>query len=151
MELVLDSAGAKMTHVPYKGPMPIIQAVLTSEVMLQVSGMEWKPHVESGGMRLLGMLTTKPHPSFPNAPAISELGDLKVLLGLVGPKDLAPEIAKRLHDAFRAAASDPSVVELYKKFDIDQDYANGDDFKKSIESIGGKIKPVIERLGLALK
>lgn len=151
MESILQKADVKMTHVPYKGPMPIIQAVMSGEVVLQVSGMEWKPQVEAGGMRLLAMLTAKPHPSFPTAPAISELGDLKVALGLAGPKDLDPAIARRLHDAFKKASEDPAIRAMFQRYDFDYHYASGDDFKKSLLEIGTRLRPVIEKLGLLAK
>src|SRR5262245_7029846 len=154
MELVLKHAGVKMTHVPHQGPMPIIPAVLGGHVTLQVSGMEWKPHVEQGGMRLLAMMTAERHSAFPNVPAMGELGypfDVEVPMGFAGPKGMDPMIVKRLHDAFRKAGDDPTVKALYKKFDIDQRYASGEDFKKSLETIGQRMRPVIEELGLLAK
>ena len=154
MELVLRNAGVEMTHVPYKGPMPILQAVLGGEVTLQVSGMEWKPNVEAGGMRLLTMLTAARHPSFPNVPAIAELGfpfDVEVPMGFVAPKDMDPAIAKRLHDAFKAASEKPDIKAIYQKYDIGYRYANGDTFKKSLEDVAARMRPVIEKLGLLVK
>ena len=154
MELVLKHAGVKMIHVPHQGPMPIIPAVLGGHVTLQVSGMEWKPHVDQGGMRLLAMLTAKRHPAFPNVPAISELGypfDVEVPMGFAGPKGMDPAIVQRLHDAFKKASDDPTVRALYQKFDIDHRYASGRDFKKLLETIGQRMRPVIGELGLLAK
>lgn len=154
MELVLKHAGVKMTHVPHQGPMPIIPAVLGGHVMLQVSGMEWKPHVEQGGMRLLTMMTAKRHPAFPDAPTIGEMGypfDVEVPMGFAGPKGMHAVVVKKLHDAFKKASDAPSVQELYKKFDIDHRYASGDDFKKLLETIGQRMQPLIKELGLQTK
>lgn len=154
MELILRDAGVEMTHVPYKGPMPILQAVLGAEVVLQVSGMEWKPHVEAGAMRLLTMLTTARHPSFPNVPAIAELGfpfDVEVQMGFAGPKGMDPVIAKRLHDAFKAASERPDIKAMYQKYDIGYRYSDGDTFKKSLEDVAARMRPVIEKLGLLVK
>jgi tripartite-type tricarboxylate transporter receptor subunit TctC len=154
MELVLKHAGAKMIHVPHQGPMPIIPAVLGGHVQLQVSGMEWKPHVEQGGMRLLTMLTAKRHPAFPDVPSIAELGypfDVEVLMGFAGPKGMDGAVVKRLHDSFKKASDDATVRALYQKFDIDHRYASGDDFRKSFEAVGQRMRPVIEELGLLAK
>ena len=154
MELVLRHAGVTMTHVPYKGPMPIIQSVMGGEVMLQVSGMEWKPQVEAGGMRLLTMLTTRRHSSFPNVPAIAELGfpfDVDVQMGFAGPKGMTPETVQRLHNAFKKASEQAEIKAMYQKYDIDYRYANGDAFSKSLQEIGARMRPVIDQLGLLAK
>jgi tripartite-type tricarboxylate transporter receptor subunit TctC len=153
MELVLQRAGVSMTHVPHVGAMPIIQSVLGGHVALQVSGMEWKPQVDKGDMRLLAMLTAKRHPSFPDVPSITELGfpfDAEVPMGFAGPKGMNPAIVRKLHDAFKKASEDPIVRALYQKLDIDYRYANGEDFRKSMEAIGASMKPVIEKLGLTV-
>jgi len=154
MELIMKHAGAKMTHIPHQGPMPIIPAVLGGHVQLQVSGMEWKPHVEQGGMRLLAMLTANRHPAFPDVPSITELGypfDIEVPMGFAGPKGMDGAIVKRLHDAFKKASDDPTVKALYQKFDIDHRYAAGDDFQKNLDAIAQRMRPVIEELGLLVR
>lgn len=154
MELILKHAGVKMTHVPHQGPMPIIPAVLGGHVMLQVSGMEWKPHVEQGGMRLLAMMTAKRHPAFQNVPTIGEMGypfDIEVPMGFAGPKGMDAVVVKKLHDAFKKASEAPSVQDLYKKFDIDHRYASGEDFRKLLETISQRMQPVIHELGLQTK
>jgi tripartite-type tricarboxylate transporter receptor subunit TctC len=154
IELILQNAGVQMTHIPYQDPMPIINAVLGGQVMLQVSGMEWKPYVDDGSMRLLTMLTAKRHPSFPNVPSITELGspfDIEVPMGFAGPKGMDPAVVGKLHDAFKKASEDPAVQALYRRFDIDYRYANGDEFRKSLDTIAARMRPVIEKLGLLAK
>jgi glycine cleavage system H protein len=47
MERVQRHAGIKLTHVPYAGAVSLIPAVLGGHVMLQASGMEWKPSVDA--------------------------------------------------------------------------------------------------------
>jgi tripartite-type tricarboxylate transporter receptor subunit TctC len=116
--------------------------------------MEWKPHVEQGGMRLLAMLTANRHPAFPDVPSITELGypfDIEVPMGFAGPKGMDGAIVKRLHDAFKKASDDPTVKALYQKFDIDHRYAAGDDFQKNLDAIAQRMRPVIEELGLLVR
>jgi tripartite-type tricarboxylate transporter receptor subunit TctC len=151
MELILQHAGVQMTHVPHQGPMPIISAVLGGHVTLQVSGMEWKPQVEDGSMRLLTMLTAHRYPAFPDVPSITELGypfDVAVPMGIAGPKGMEPAVVRKLNGAFKKASEDPAVQALYRKFDIEYRYADGDAFRDQLASISTQMKPVIERLGL---
>jgi tripartite-type tricarboxylate transporter receptor subunit TctC len=154
MELLLRSSDVKMIHIPHQGPMPIITAMLGGHIVLQVSGMEWKPYVDQGQMRLLAMLTDKRHPSFPNEPSISELGfpfDVSVPMGFAGPKGMDEAIVQRLHDAFKKASDDPKVRALYQKLDIDYHFADGAAFRQTLETIAARMKPVIGQLGLLAK
>jgi len=154
MELVLKNAGVTMTHIPHQGAMPIIAAVLGGHVVLQVSGMEWKPHVEQGDMRLLMMLSNKRHPTFPDVPSIGDFGfsmDLEPSGGFAGPKGMDPAVVRRLHDALKKAAEDPVVQAYYNKFDINYRYVSGPDFAAFLEQYGRRMKPIIEELGLQVK
>ena len=151
MERVQSHVGIKLTHVPYTGAVNLIPAVLGGHIMLQASGMEWKPSVNAGQMRVLIMGTPTRHPSYPDVPTLREAGfpfDIEVPFGLVGPKGMDPTIVARLHDAFKKASS---VVSLYAKFDIIPRYATGHDFRKLFETIHAGMKPVINGLGLQRK
>src|SRR5262245_11521867 len=57
MEWIARHGGISMLHVPHSGAMSIIRAVLGGQVMLMVSGTEWKPQVEAGRLRLLMIWT----------------------------------------------------------------------------------------------
>ena len=154
MERVQKQAGIKLTHVPYAGAVALIPAVLGGHIMLQASGMEWKPSVDAGQMRVLIMGTPTRHPSYPDVPTLREAGfpfDIEVPFGLMGPSGMDPVVVSRLHDAFKKANETPSVVSLYAKFDITPRYATGDDFRKLFETIQAGMKPVIEGLGLQRK
>jgi tripartite-type tricarboxylate transporter receptor subunit TctC len=154
MERVQRHAGIKLTHVPHTGAVALIPAVLGGHIMLQASGMEWKPSVDAGQMRVLIMGTPTRHPSYPDVPTLREVGfpfDIEVPFGLVGPNGIDSVIVARLHDAFKKANETPSVVSLYAKFDIIPRYATGHDFRKLFETIHVGMKPVIEGLGLQRK
>lgn len=154
MERVQRHAGIKLTHVPYAGAVSLIPAVLGGHVMLQASGMEWKPSVDAGQMRVLIMGTPTRHPSYPDVPTLREAGypfDIEVPFGLVGPNGIDPVIVAKLHHAFKKASETPTVAALYAKFDFVPRYATGDDFRKLFETIHAGMRPVIEELGLRRK
>ncbi|HEX4894655.1 MAG TPA: tripartite tricarboxylate transporter substrate binding protein, partial [Hyphomicrobiaceae bacterium] len=99
MQRLQALAGITLTHVPHKGVMEIIPAVLGDHVALMVTGTEWKPLVDAGQMRLLMMWTDKRLASFASVPTARESGypfDLDVSFGLIAPKGLEPAIAARM-------------------------------------------------------
>lgn len=153
-QFIAMQAGIRLTHVPFNGAMAIIPAVLGDHVMLQASGMEWKPMVEAGQMRLLVMLTAQRHRSFPDTPTIGEFGykyEFSVPFGFGGPKNMDAAAERKWHDALKKAAEAPNVLDLFQKFDIDPSYASGPDFRRNLEAIALRMKPVIQDLGLGVK
>ena len=147
-------AGISLTHVPHKGAMEIIPAVLGDHVMLMVTGTEWKPLVDAGQMRLLMMWTDKRLAAFPNVPTARESGypfELDVTFGLVAPKGLEPAVAVQVHGAFKKALDTPSVRALIEKYNMVPAYLDGAAFKARMTAIATDLKPVIEQLGLLAK
>lgn len=154
MQRLQALAGITLTHVPHKGVMEIIPAVLGDHVALMVTGTEWKPLVEAGQMRLLMMWTDKRLPSFVHVPTARENGypfELDVSSGLVAPKGLEPAVAARVHGAFKHALEASSVRELMAKYNIVPAYLDGPAFKARMAGIATDLRPVIEQLGVAKK
>ncbi len=147
-------SGITLTHVPHKGAMEIIPAVLGDHIMMMVSGLEWKPQVEAGQMRLLMMWSDKRLPAFPNVPTARESGypfELDVSIGLIAPKGLEPAVAARVHNAFKTALDSPAVSGLIAKYNMVSSYLNGAAYKSRMAAMSTDLKPVIEQLGLARK
>lgn len=154
MQRILSDAGVAVTHVPHQGAQTIISAVLGGHITLQVTGTEWKPHVEAGTMRLLMMWTSERHASFPSVPTLRELGypfDLDVGFGLYGPAGMEPALTKRLHNAFNSALQSAQVRDLMQKFDVLPAYADGSTFKAGTTRLASDLRPTIDKLGLARK
>lgn len=147
-------AGIKLTHVPHKGVMEIIPAVLGDHVSLMVTGTEWKPLVDGGQMRLLMMWTDERLASFASVPTARESGypfGLDVSFGLLAPKGLETAVAAKVHDTFKRALDAPSVRALMDKYHMVPAYLDGPAFKARMAAIAADLKPVIEQLGLAKK
>lgn len=154
MQRLQALSGISLTHVPHKGAMEIIPAVLGDHIMMMVSGLEWKPQVDAGQMRLLMMWTDKRLPAFPNAPTARESGypfELDVSIGLIGPKGLEPAVAARVHNAFKTALDSPAVSGMIAKYNMVSSYLDGAAYKSRMAAMSNDLKPVIEQLGLARK
>jgi tripartite-type tricarboxylate transporter receptor subunit TctC len=154
MQRLQALAGISLTHVPYRGSMEIVPAVLGDHVTLMVSGVEWKPQVDDGKMRLLMMWTDKRLAAFANVPTGREIGyafDLDVSIGLVAPKGMEAGVQSRVHGAFKTALETPSIRALIEKYDMVPSYLDGPSYKARIAGIAADMKPIIDKLGLARK
>jgi tripartite-type tricarboxylate transporter receptor subunit TctC len=154
MQRLQALAGITLTHVPHKGVMEIIPAVLGDHVALMVTGTEWKPNIDAGQMRLLMMWTDKRLASFTNVPTARESGypfEIDVSFGLLAPKGLESAISAQVHGAFKKALEAVSVRALMEKYNMAPAYLDGPAFKARMARVSDEMKPVIEQLGLAKK
>jgi tripartite-type tricarboxylate transporter receptor subunit TctC len=74
-ELFAEVTQAKVTHVPYKGNAPAVQAVLAGEVtggLLATPGM--LPHVKAGKVAALAVTSHQRSKLAPEVPTVAELG-----------------------------------------------------------------------------
>ena len=106
MDEIAAAAGIELNMVPYKGDADITAALLGGHLdAAPLSGVAM-PHIESGKLRYLVMLTEKPLATEARTPTLVDSGIplwIDSPYGLAAPRGLPPERAQRLHDAFKKA------------------------------------------------
>jgi len=74
-ELLQQTAGVKMTHIPYKGTAPGLAALLGGEIQMMVDvPSSMMPMVRAGRIRAIGLLAAKRTPGAPEVPTLEEAG-----------------------------------------------------------------------------
>ena len=150
-EMIAEKAGIKLTHVPFKGAAEADVALLGGHVMMIVGGTGNKQHVDAGKANFLNIWTAQRAKLAPDVPTLQELGYPYVInssFGLAGPKGMDPKIVAKLHDAFKKALEEPSVVEVMDRHQMVPNYKNTADYTKYI---GEQVKfegDLLKRLGL---
>jgi tripartite-type tricarboxylate transporter receptor subunit TctC len=114
MELFARAAGIQLNHVPYKGGAPAINDVLAGHVQtVAVNALEVQPHVKSGRLRVLAVLSPSRTSIFPDTPTIAESGfpgfEASVWYGFIGPAGLPAPLVAQLHAAIQKALAVPEV------------------------------------------
>ena len=114
MVMFQKHAGIELTHVPTKGCLPAVTALLGGHVdVFSCTMAPIAPHIKSGALRALGLHTSKRSRIFPEVPTFSELGYpvvFNVWFGLMAPKGISKEVADKLLETGR------KVVEQRKEF-----------------------------------
>lgn len=115
-ELIKQSAGLDMVHVPYKSGPQILTDVAGGQVDLAVLPLTLaQSFIRDGKVRAYGVTTKARWPGLPNTPSLSETPELAEVdveswLGLLGPAKLNPAIAATLIKAVETAVKDPEVA-----------------------------------------
>jgi tripartite-type tricarboxylate transporter receptor subunit TctC len=136
MESYLASSKLKITHIPYKGGGPAIQATLGNHTpMVLVTLSSLAPHITSGRLVPLALSSSARHSAFPAISTFAEQGhpavDGGTLFWLAGPARLPEPIVTRLNREVRASLALADVRETFEKqllITSDQDVAQFQDF-----------------------
>ena len=113
-ELLMSMAGIKLTHVPYKGGDPSLQALLAGEtkmsfVDLSIAG----AHAAAGRLRPLAVSTTTRAELMPDLPTLAEAGlpgfESMTTFAMFVPAGTPPDVIARLNREVNKALATPEV------------------------------------------
>lgn len=108
-------------HVPYKGSMEAMGALLGGHVEFASLTSEMVPAVKAGQVRLLAMMSETRSPGFPAVPTMKELGyDFAndAVFAIVAPADIDPALAKKLEETFARAAKSRDYLEALDRINM---------------------------------
>jgi tripartite-type tricarboxylate transporter receptor subunit TctC len=151
MEQVSEKAGTEWLHVPYRGSSETITALLGRQVDVVADASTWRPMVEDGQLRLLVTWGETRSPQYPNVPTFKEVGvDISATspYGLIGPRGMAPDVVRVLHDAFRKALLDPEHLAAMDRFGAVPDYMSSADYLTWARATYAEQGVLLEKLGL---
>jgi tripartite-type tricarboxylate transporter receptor subunit TctC len=113
-ELFKMQTRTHIVHIPYRGGVPALQAVMNDEVQLFMgSWVAIGPHVKSGRVKALAVTSAKRYSVAPQLPTMAEAGvkgfDVSTWIGALAPARIGAERQQALHAALVQALSAPAV------------------------------------------
>lgn len=100
-------ASVYIVNVPYRGTAPAVTDVLGGQVEAMFGAVgNVQQHIKAGKLKAIGVTSTKRLAAFPEVQTVAETlpgFESSAWFGLFGPAKMAPELAKRIGDAARAA------------------------------------------------
>lgn len=114
VEFFERAAGVTLLHVPYRGGSQAITDVIGGQVpLVALNALEVQPHVKSGKLKVLAVLSTNRSAIFPDVPTIAESGfpgfEASVWYGMVAPAATPKAIVTRLHAEVQKALQTKDV------------------------------------------
>lgn len=103
-----------IVHIPYRGGVPALQAVMNGEVQLFMgSWVAIGPHVKSGRVKALAVTSARRYSVAPELPTLAEAGvpgfDVSTWIGALAPARIGPERQQALYGALVQALSTPAA------------------------------------------
>jgi len=116
MELFAHAAGIRLSHVPYRGGAPAIIDVIGGQLpLVAVNALEVLPHVKSGKLRVLAVMSPARTAIYPDAPTIAESGqpgfEAAVWYGVIAPAATPKAVVAKLHGEIQKALASTEVRE----------------------------------------
>ena len=139
VEFFKRAAGISLLHIPYRGGAPAITDVIGGQLpLVAVNALEVLPHVKSGKLKVIAVLSTSRSPIFPETPTIAESGfpgfEASVWYGLMAPFATPKNIVEQLHAEVQKALQTPEVRQKMTQVGGELAPGNIDMFAKLISS-----------------
>ncbi len=148
-ELMMNMAGIRMLHIPYKGGTPaMIDTIAGHTQVLCTSVTNAAPFIRQGKIRGIGVTPLKRSAVLPDLPTLDEQGlkgfDVSQWLGILAPAKTPPAVVQRLHQDIARVVNNPE----YAKFIHQQ---GGEPALMGPDEFGALIRTELARWGKLVK
>ena len=156
MEMFLSATGTKMNHVPYKGPVPAAQDLLSGQVgcaFLVTNAVA--PHVKAGRLIGLAMSGSKRSNLVPQVPTMQEAGvpnyEATFSEMLYVPRGVPADVMRRLQTEVSKALQQPDVRERLAGIDVEPVGGTSEEAARRIRTESERWAPVVRQINLRLE
>ena len=151
MEILSQTAGMKLTHIPFTGAGPAVVALLGGQIDAVSSGPATVlQQVKAGKLRILAHWGNAPVTALPDVPSLKDAGynaEYAQWSGLFIPRDTPEPVAQRLRAAAKIAAQDAKVREVILNAGSPVLYQDSPDFEKYVQLDATRMAAVVKRIG----
>ncbi len=145
--------GLEVTHVPYRGTAPSMQAVLTGEVLFAIDNAPASAQqVRAGMLKALAVSPARRWSQMPDVPTMQEAGvpdfDVSSWYGLAAPAATPRPVIDRLSEAVGRALADPAVAQRIREFGADPWPAGPDEYQAFMRAEEAKWGPIVRAAGV---
>jgi tripartite-type tricarboxylate transporter receptor subunit TctC len=154
----LQLTGLKMTHVPFRGAGPALQAALAADVQILFDNLYPSlPQVLDGKLNGLCVTTTERSTSAPDLPTMRECApelsrfDVSSWFGVLVPKATPPEIVNALNLQIKAMLERDEIRKNIAAMGARADHGTPQQFSDFIDGETKKFASIIEKEGLQME
>ncbi len=153
MEILKQSYGLDITHVPFQGTGPVKNAILGGHVQMGSGGFSsLGPLIKSGDIKALFTTSPRRIAAFPDVPTAAEKGipeaTINLWMPLLVPAGTPRTVVNKLAGALEKILKDPGVVSAVEKAGMVVDYYGPEATQKMLASELDLVKKVVQKLNI---
>ena len=153
MALFNVMAGLNMVHVPYKGGAPAMTDLISGQVQIMAGPMiAAMPHVKSGRVRALAVMSQKRVPGMPDLPTAGETVkgyETSIWHGVLMPKGVPQAILRQVNREINELLKLPEVRERMAGQGAETVGGSPEEFAAWIKADTEKYSKLLKQIGLA--
>ncbi len=112
--------GIDLVHVPYKGAAGALTDLIGGHVQAMVSALQTAaPHVQSGKLRMLAVMSSQRSGAFPDVPTTREEGlpqlEVETWYGLLAPAEAPKAVILKVNEDINALLKDSAIRDFMAK------------------------------------
>jgi tripartite-type tricarboxylate transporter receptor subunit TctC len=153
----LQLTGLKMTHIPFRGAGPALQAALAGDVQILFDNLYPSlPQVQSGTLTGLCVTTTERSPLAPDLPTMRESApelanfDVSSWFGVFLPKSAPAPVVEALNLQVKACLERDEIKKQIVTMGARADYGTPQQFADFVDAETKKFKGIIDKEGLQM-
>jgi tripartite-type tricarboxylate transporter receptor subunit TctC len=150
--LLEQRAGVKMTHIPYKGGGPLLQAILGGQVDIVIGSAPLiLPHVKGGKVKAIAVGSRQRLAALPEVPTLSETYpgmEMMSWVGILAPVGLPRDVSARVHRDMLRTLNAPEVRQKLTDAGYDVVGSSPDEFLKFVQGESDKLGKLIRDNGI---
>jgi tripartite-type tricarboxylate transporter receptor subunit TctC len=152
IELLKHSSGIDVVHVPYPGGAPMLTDMITGRIQAGVDALPNSlPHIRSGAVRALAVMSPGRNPAVPDVPSASETIkglEVSAWTGIGVPRGTPAEIVERLNKEINAGLDSATVRNRYADVGAVPLLMSPAEAKKRVADDVVKWAQIVEQAGL---
>ena len=153
MELLKLETGMDIVHVPYKGAAGAISDLVGGHVQAMISALQTvAPHVQSGRLRMLAVMSGQRAEAFPEVPTLKEAGvdgvDVQQWYGFFAPAKTPRPVIEQLNKALNQVLADKDIIKRIEDHGADVETSTPEQFGALVKTELVKWKGVVQRAKL---
>ena len=152
-ELLKQTAGIDMVHVPFKGTAPALTALISGDIQRLVDvPSSLMPHARGGKIRALAMFSAKRIPGAPEVPTVAEAGgpplEASTWVLFLAPAGTPRDIVNRLSAETRKAINESDIRSRFEQIGIEAVGNSPEEAAKFLQDEVAKWAKVITAAGV---
>ncbi len=133
-EMLKQSTGISMTHVPYKGSAPAFIDLIAGQVQFMAESVpQAAQYARQGKVRALAVTSRERNAALPDTPTMAEAGvrnfEVVGFYGILAPAATPKDVVERLAAAFKQVLEDPAIRDRMVQQGADPAFLGSSDFQ----------------------